>query len=173
VQRRALLYQVGTTAIEFLDLFDLEARRAQNLEGLKLDQPITNLIPLLSEHLALALHDKGGASLIDLAQRTISPIRSDVALNDATYDPAQRRLWVGPPGYDRVGYLDLESGATAEVQLDAPIQTLVPMFARGRVVVLHESSVGYATVLRSADPKRETAESVRGFLIADLLERGR
>ena len=173
VQTRALLYQTGTATIAFLDLLDLEVRRTQNLESMTLERPIAKLIPLLEEHLALVIHDQGGASLIDLADRTISPIRSDAPLQDALFDANQRRLWVGPRGGERVGFLDLDDGTTGEVLLDAPIDSFVPLFAHGQVVVFHPSSVGYATVLDAGKPSRSSAHSIRGFLIADLLSEGR
>jgi hypothetical protein len=172
IGKRALLYQPGAAALMFLDLADLEAKGTRNLEQVALDGPILKLIPIVDEHLAIVIHDSGGVSLIDLAGRTVSPIRSARPLQDAVFDPKQHKLWVAPTGDRYVGLLDLENGDTQEVLLDAEIQRLVPMFSHGRAVILHQSAIGYATVLSSTDPKRETAKSLRGFLIAGLLDRG-
>jgi hypothetical protein len=169
---RALLYQPMASSLTFLDLADLEQRGTRNLEQLALEHPIAKLIPLLQEQRVLIIHDSGGVSLIDLAGRTVSPIRSTAPLQDALFDADLHRLWVGPSGLDRVGWLDLLNGSTHEVLLDANIQTVVPMFKQKHVVILHDSTVGYATVLDAMSPSRETAKSVRGFLIADLLNRG-
>src|SRR5262249_23325689 len=147
IQKRALLYSTGSPTITFVDLLDLDVRRAQNLEALQLERPIEKLIPLLEQQLALVIHPQGGASLIDLADRTSSAIQSDVALKDALFDQNRGRLWVGPPGNDRIGFLDLDNGSTGELLLDASIQQLVPLFSRDRLVVLHRSTVGYATLL--------------------------
>jgi hypothetical protein len=171
IATRALLYQPNASALMFLDLADLETRGSRNLEQLALERPIVKVIPMLEEHLALVIHDTGGVSLVDLAGRTVSPIRSTAPLQDALFDAARHRLWVGPSGQDRLGWLDLETGATHELPLDTDIQRVVPMFGKERVAVVHDSSVGYVTVLNATDPKRETATSLRGFLIAGLLER--
>jgi hypothetical protein len=48
----------------------------------------------------------------------------------------------------------------------------VPMFDAGHVVILHQGSIGYLTVLDADRPTREYARSLRGFLVADLLDRG-
>jgi hypothetical protein len=39
-------------------------------------------------------------------------------------------------------------------------------------VALHPSGVGYLTVLDADEPSRETARSLRGFMVTDLLEQG-
>jgi DNA-binding beta-propeller fold protein YncE len=173
LKKRALLYQNGSSSLMFLDLAELETRGTRNLEQVTLSQPIFKLIPMLEERQALVIHQSGGVSLVDLAGRTVSPIRSNAMLTDALFDPERHKLWVAPNGQNFVGLLDLTNGNTEEVLLDAEVQTLIPMFKRGRVVVLHESAVGYATVLSASAPKRETAQSVRGFLIAGSLDRGR
>ncbi len=172
VALRALVYQTGSSIVSFLDLEDAEARGTRNLETLALDQPITKLIPMLEEQLALVIHDIDGISLIDLADRTISPIRTNVQLQDAIFDAERRRLWVAPQGQPFVGLLDLDTGDTDEVLLDAAIGTAVPMFDAGRLAIVHSNPLGHVTWLELDDPSRDSARSVRGFLFDGLLERG-
>ncbi len=170
--QRALLYAPGGTQLTFLDLADLEQRGSRNVEVVSLDRPISKLIPLLDEKKVLVIHDADGVSLVDLAARTVSPIKANVVLSDAAFDASRHKLWVGPSGQPYVGVLDLQTGDTPEVLLDHGVKTLVPMFSRGKVVVLHDSTVGELTVLDAAKPSRDTAKTIRGFLVAGLLDRG-
>lgn len=167
--QRALLFQGGSSAIAFLDLEDLEARGGRNLEQLTLPQPVVKLIPMLEKQSALIIHQQGGVSLLDLEERTVSPITSNASLADAAFDAANGRLWVGPPHQSFVAFLDLATGDTPEIRLDANVQALVPMFGVGRVVVLHDSTEGYLTVLDTGRPSRDSARSLRGFLLAGVL----
>jgi hypothetical protein len=171
VAPRALLYDIDSTVVTFVDLADIEERRTRNLDPLTLDRTVRRLIPMLSESLVLAIHDEG-VSLIDLASRTVSPISSNVQLEDALFDEAGRRFWVGPDGQPWVGVLDLETGTPGEVLLDAPIRRLVPLFDAGLIAVMHESNVGHVTVIDLDQPDRKNARSVRGFLLAAALDRG-
>jgi hypothetical protein len=171
VAPRALLYDVDSTRVTFADLADIEQRGTRNLDVLTLEQPVRRLIPMLPESLALAIHDDG-VSLIDLASRTVSPISSNVQLDDALFDDIGRRFWVGPPNQAWVGLLDLETGTPGEVLLDANIAQLVPLFDAGLMAVIHPSQVGHVTVLDLEAPDRQNARSVRGFVLAAALDRG-
>ncbi len=44
------------------------------------------------------------------------------------------------------------------------------MFSAGKVAILHDSDVGYLTVLDAREPMRDTAQSVRGFYVSGLLD---
>jgi hypothetical protein len=169
---RALLYSEGGQVVMFLDLEDLEARGNRNLEVLPLGRPIAKLVPMPEEQRVLILHGSEGVSLLDLEGRTISPITSNAVLTDALFDAERGQLWVAPANQRFVGLLDLATGDTPEVLLDAEVDELVPMFDAGHVVVLHPSTVGHLTVLDADRPTREHARSLRGFLVADLLDRG-
>jgi hypothetical protein len=120
----------------------------------------------------LILHGSEGVSLLDLEGRTISPITSNAVLTDALFDAARGQLWVAPQNQRFVGLLDLATGDTPEILLDAEVDKVVPMFDAGHVVILHQGSIGYLTVLDADRPTREYARSLRGFLVADLLDRG-
>ena len=172
---RALLYSDYQASLMFIDLADIEQRGSRNIERLELERPIAKLVALPDEQRVLVLHPDAGVSLIDLAARTVTPLSSATTLADAAFDPKQRRLWVGPSGQPRVGWLDLESGDTHELLLDAEITTLVPMFESNQIAVVHgdEDGVGYVTVIDAADPSRQSARSIRGFAIANILDRGR
>ncbi|MDH5674663.1 MAG: hypothetical protein OEZ06_21225 [Myxococcales bacterium] len=171
VAQRALLYESGNPTVTFLDLEDAEQEKSRNLDTLRLDAPFDRLIPMLDEGMVLVVHDGSGISLIDLADRTVSPIRSSQQLNDAFVDRARRKLWVGPQGQPRIGSLAFDTGETDELLLDAPVRSLVPMLDAGRLAVVHENAAGHITWIDADNPVRESATSVRGFLFTDLFDR--
>ncbi|HEX2677851.1 MAG TPA: hypothetical protein VHM19_14460 [Polyangiales bacterium] len=171
---RALIYGDNDDAITFLDLDDIEAKKARNLEVLQLTSTISSTIPLLDEGKMVLMQGAMGVSVLDLAQRTVAPISSNHELKDALFDPKHERLWVGPSSQPWIDTLDLQdgAGATHDVLLDSNVQQLVPLWDIDKVVVLHDSRVGYLTLIDARDPSRDTAKSVRGFLIAGALDRG-
>ncbi len=168
---RALIYGDNVAAVAFLDLADIENRKGRNLEELKAGGTISSLIPLLDEN-RVVLMQGTGVSLLDLAQRTVAPVTASTALSNALFDGKNKRLWVGPSDQARIGTLDLTSGATDEVLLDSNITQLVPMFDIGKLAAIHTSAIGYLTLVDAKQPSRDKAASVRGFLIAHVLDRG-
>ena len=74
-----------------------------------------------------------------------------------------------------MGYIALDTFGPGEVRLDEPATRVIPlpgaMGRPGRVVALHPASAGSLTVLDAANPLRETARVVRGFLLDSLLDR--
>lgn len=166
---RALLYRPESNTLFFLDLADLEARGSRNLERLDLEWPVARLLPMPGEQQVLALHDGNGVSLIDLAARTVSLITSVAALQDARFDEDLRTLWFGPAFQPYVGLLELQSGETSEILLDAAVQQVVPLFGAHRVAVLHHDREGYITLIDTENPTREHISTLRGFF-ADALE---
>lgn len=170
VSRRALLYDIGGVTLTFLDLEDAEQQRARNLESLSLNNPVSRVIPLLEEGMVLVLHDGAAVSLLDLADRTVTPISTAQSLSDASFDAARKRLWVAPPRQPWVGYLDLSTGQTGELLLDARVQSFVPMPQADQFAVVHESELGMVTVFDAAEPERDSARTLHGYLIDGLLE---
>jgi hypothetical protein len=173
VATRALLYSEDSAALTFIDLVDVADSGNRNVEQLVLERNVAKLIPLDAEKRVLVLHDGGALSLVDLAGRTVSPISSDTPLLDASFDATHHALWVGPSDQPRVGWLELDTGDTHELLLDSSIETFVPMFESGRIAIVHPSAVGDVTVLDAVHPSRQSAQTVRGFLIAGLLDRGK
>jgi hypothetical protein len=111
-------------------------------------------------------------SIVDLASRTVAPVTTNVTLQDALFDEGGRQMWIGPPGQPWIGVLDIETGEPGELLLDSPIQQLVPVFDAGLLAVVHDSLVGYVTVIDIDSPTRNAARSVRGFALSGLLDRG-
>lgn len=178
---RALLYAPDgyTQALSFLELTDIDARRAQNVETLNLGRAVQSALPLLDRAVVMLGHANGGGggqlSLLDLARRTAAPIFAEVTLSGAQFDSDRRSLWIAPRGSQRVGFIDLQTFRPGELRLDAPADDVIPLrgdtAGRNRVVALHEGAGGWISVIDANDPRRETVRSHRAFLLTDLLDR--
>lgn len=165
VQTRALLYSDAQTALSFLDPESLTAEPTDNVEALTLSAPASTMIPLLDEEQVVLLQ-AGSVSLLNLADRTLTPISSSGPLNGALFDVARKRLWVGPTGQPWLGSLDLDSGKTDEVRLDNGVERVLPMLKHDRLVVLHTSQDGSATLVDLEHPDREHIQPLQGFFAA-------
>ena len=172
ISQRALLWSEGQSQVTFVDLEGIEERLDRNLTEARVASGVTRAIPMLGDNLVLFLHDAETVSLLDLAARTVSPISSSEALGDAEFDSERRSLWVAPPNQPRLGFLNLDEKAPGEVLLDANVDEFVPLFASGKVAVVHKNPFGYVTVVDVEDPSRDSAKAIRGFMLADVLDRG-
>lgn len=180
-QPRALLYAVDgiSSAVSFLELTDLDARRGQNVETVQLTRAVQRALALPERGAVMLDHAStstgGQLSLLDLSRRTVSPIFAEVPLEGATFDSDRSKLWVAPRSTARVGYINLANFSPGEVRLDEPVTDVIPLpgstAATGHVVAVHPSLGGSLTVLDAADPRRETAHSLRGYLLGSLLDR--
>jgi hypothetical protein len=169
---RALLYSTKLNSVTFLDLNDLNDSPEDKLELMPVVNLVRGVIPLLDEQEVVLLHERG-VSLLALAERTLTPILSSQPLSaDPVFDPAHKRLWIAPTGQTWVGTLDLATGKTDEILMDAAIGGLVPMLSAERLVVLHSSGIGYVTLLDLERPSRDSALSLRGFYVSGSLDRG-
>jgi hypothetical protein len=172
--QQALLYAHERDLVTFVNLANLQERKERNLESINLPGTIES-VTQLSKNRLLVTHSGTGLSVLDLNRRTITRIASEVSLTGAQlYDEALERVWLVPAGQERVGYLDLEGLQPREVQLDAAVQTaaLVQGAAQPKLVVTHDSSLGYVTMVDASEPSRRSAVSLRGFLFDGVLDRG-
>lgn len=171
-KQRALLYSEESRNVTFLDLDKIEEQRALNVETLDLEQAYGRVVPL-EHNLVLLIHQDSGLSLLDLAERTVLPYDSTKNLIDAIPDPDVEKLWLAPRRQNRVGYVDLADFGTSQLYLDAPVDhiLLVPSPDHPRVIVTHDSSLGYVTIIDAKKPDEQQA--LRGFLFDSVLEGGK
>jgi hypothetical protein len=173
VEKRALLYAPDGNSLTFLDLDRAEERGARSTEMLTLGSAFKSLLPLPnSPGFVLAVHTNG-VSLVDLADRTVTPISVNANLEDAIPDPVLNRAWLVPPGQPRVGYLDLDTFHPDEVRLDADIRYALPLTRAEvpRFVAVHDSPLGHVTILDGSEPKDlKSAVSLQGFLVSGALD---
>lgn len=171
VRTRALVYSDASAMLMFVDLEGVRERPDRSLESLQLTQPVTSVIEIDRPNAVIVTHAQG-ITLLDLEQRTATPIAASGQLEGALFDGRTERLWVATKTDTYVGTLDLMSGETGEVLLDSTVQYLVPFFDAGKLAIVHPNRLGYVTVLDTRDPSRERATSVKGFFVAGILDRG-
>lgn len=172
-EQRALLYAEGTARVMFLDLREVEERGARNLESLTIQSVYTRFTPL-ADNLVLLPHQTNGLSVLDLEQRTASPIRSSLNLGSALPDPGADKLWVAPSGQSQLAFLDLRDFHPGAIDLRRPIREVVIVPSDTdtgpSLAIVHASSVGHVTVINSDDPTDlDSASAARGFLFHDIL----
>jgi hypothetical protein len=172
MRTRALVYSDDSPMLMFVDLEGVRERPDRSLESLQLTQPVTSVIEMVDRPNALIVTHAQGITLLDLEQRTATPIAANGQLEGALFDERTERLWVATKDDTWVGTLDLTSGETGEVLLDSTVQNLVPFFEAGKLAIVHPSPIGYVTLLDTRDPSRDNAKSVRGFFVAGILDRG-
>ncbi|HKP57134.1 MAG TPA: hypothetical protein VJV78_10450 [Polyangiales bacterium] len=168
---RALLYADQGQTVAFMELTNLASRRERKLETLQLPAEVKSLIEIDRADTLVIAHERS-VTMLDLAQRTATPVAADQPLTSALFDAEHERLWVATRSQPRVGTLDLASGKTRELLLDAEVRDLVPFFAGGRLLVVHPSTLGYVTFVDTEAADRKHASSLRGFLLSDILDRG-
>jgi len=171
---QALLYATGGNRVTFVNLANLQERKERNLESISLPDTIAS-VTQLSDNRLLVTHSGTGLSVLDLNRRTITRIASEVSLIGAQlYDESLERVWLVPADQERVGYLDLAGLQPREVHLDAAVQSAALLKAgkKPKLVVTHNSSFGYVTILDASEPSRRSAVSLRGFMFDGVLDRG-
>lgn len=167
----ALMWSNLGNRVLFASLDELDARGDRALETSSvMPETVGSVLPMANDTRVVITHPTRGMSIVDLSTRTVTPLSSNTPLASATIDLARQRVWVAPEGQRAVAFLDLATGETQELLLDQSIQYFIPMLAAGRLAVTHASNIGHLTVLEADEPTRETAQSVRGFLLADLLD---
>jgi len=170
-QTHALLYSNGSSALSFFDPEALGDEPSDSVEQIVPQQAVVRMIPLLDDNTVVLLQSNL-VTVLDLEQRTLTPISTSASLIDAIFDPERKKLWVGPSGSPYIQNLDIATGRTGdELRLDAPVKTLLPMFSQGRLLVLHGESSGYLTLVEADTPDREHALSLRGFFVSQLFDR--
>jgi hypothetical protein len=172
VQQRALLYRLGSAGVTFLDLADIEERTTRNREELGVPA-IRSLVPL-KDNLVLLNHQDGSLDILNLDERTASPIQARIQLDEAIPNLEQNRIWVAPVGQPTVGFIDLLNLHPGQVVLDQPISQLL-QFQNTRspkIVITHPDLTGAVSILSAEDPTDTTrALTLQGFFYAGVLDR--
>lgn len=172
---QALLFEPGQRVVSFLELSGLTERKERNLETVVLPDGIETVTEL-EDHRLLVTHSGTGLSVIDLLTRGVTLIKSPVHLSQGSVlvDAEHDRVWLAATEQSRVGFFDLEGLQPREVVLDAPLQFagLVEGTEGHKLVLTHASAFGYLTIVDAEEPKRQTAVSLRGYLVDGILDRG-
>lgn len=166
--------------IHFLDLADVEARQGQNLDVLETDQAVMRVELIPDRAQALVLHDDARSvlSLLDLRERTLSPVTSRGALGGYAYTTGGDQLVGFAWGEELLGFINLNTLAVRPLQLAYPplaVMSLRPVSgvagdAETRAVVVdHGGPGGLLTVIPSPGvSSREDTYVLSGFLLEGL-----
>ena len=162
---------VGSGAVSTVSLQDVEAYgSAARIRTLVQNLTISRLVMVEDANMALVVHSTGGLSLLDLAAETSTPFATKAFLTDVYVDKKRGGAWIAASGEDRVAFLDLRSRTQRELSLDAPIEGLYPILKQDRIVALHDSPWGYATVVDANQPKESRAQALLGFLATGIAD---
>ena len=173
-QPYAMLYQIGSATVSFVDLSGIEERPQHSVEHVPIQGTYTSLQRLTESEVLLKVGGTG-ISILNLQTRTVAPIRSSAALTQApVFDEAMRKVWIAPDASDTIAVFGLDGLQPQELRLDSKVERLlvVPNEDSPKVVVLHPSSFGYLTLIDATAPSRKTAVSLRGYLHEGALDKG-
>lgn len=168
--RHVLVWKTDSTDFFVMDFLNVDELQGRNIRSIgKSFQPAKELLPIFEGNKMLLMHNGIGLSVIDLDVETISPFASKSPLKDSFLDKTRGRFWVAPVGQQRVAHVDIKETATDDLILDADVEAVVPVFDAGVLMVVHDSEVGYVTLIDVENPDRRHCRSIRGFLVEDIL----
>jgi hypothetical protein len=172
VKQRALLYSAKEARVTFLDLQNVEERTTRNLELLNVPGGVAQLVRL-DDNLVLAIQAGSGVNVLNLAERTASPIQARITLGSVVPNVELGRLWVAPQGESALAYIDVDTLHPAEVNLDSFVDRLLIFNETKppRVVAVHPEVQGSVTILSATDPSdSKQAVTLTGFFFEGALD---
>jgi hypothetical protein len=184
-KQRALLLALAplsSTTLTFVDLDRIDDVLGQALDRHDMVTAASNAMAYPAQGVVIIAHgNQSGSqlSLVNLGTRKVSPLNSQ-GYDTLTFVPSSAgpsaldHLWVTSKWGRHVNYVTLATLATGNVRLDHNTQSVLPVTANGKrlLVVDHGGVGGSITILDADKPARSTARSVQGFLFTDYLERG-
>ena len=112
-----------------------------------------------------------GLSVLRSASNELSHyVSGNTRLQDGILDRERGRLWIAPSSQSRVAYLDFSQGSSGELNLDANIRQALLLPESGRLLTTHRTIDGYFSSIDVLSPSRSTTLSIRGFLLAGILD---
>lgn len=179
----AVIFSQGSTRtrIHFLDLQDVETRVGQNHDVLTTNEPVQNIELIPGRDQALVLHDDSHAvmSVLDLTQRTLSPITAHGQLAGYVFTADGAYLAGFTYADTQLGLIDLSNLSVRTLQLThAPMRIFALQPNAGAtsdvesraLVVDHGDPAGRLSVIPNpSDPSRTSTYVLSGFLYEGLL----
>jgi hypothetical protein len=152
----ALLYTPGTSSATLVDAALAVAGDPEALRPLRLSGPIARVMIADDQSHAYCVHEDGSLTWIDLDAGTLQAVALGAGDGSAVQLADDGSLWIAPAGQDLVTRIDPASRARAELQLDAPIGSLVLVPEAERAVVIHEGARLALSVLDGAAPAHDS-----------------
>ncbi len=183
----AVIFSQGAmrNRIHFLDLEDVEERVGQNLTVLTTTEPVQNIELIPGRDQALVLHDDSRSvmSVLDLTERTLSPLTSRGPLGGYVFTSGGDQLVGFTAGQDMLGVVSLNNLAVRPLPLayyPTNVLALAPepdaeLDAESRTVVVdHGDPGGRITVVPNPGVStRSQTYVMSGFLLEGLLNENR
>jgi hypothetical protein len=179
----AVIFSQGSTRtrIHFLDLPEVETQVGQNHDVLTTNEPVQNIELIPGRDQALVLHNDTHSvmSVLDLTQRTLSPITAQGELGGYVFTADGAHLAGFTYSTTQVGLIDLSNLAVRTLQLThAPMRIFALQAdvdttdAESRAVVVdHGDPAGRLSVIPNpSDPSRTSTFVLSGFLYDGLLD---
>jgi hypothetical protein len=169
----ALLWSGSTPLIAFVALGSTVGKPYKSVDLLQLERPIGTVLPVPApnEHLRiLEAVDGTHFVVLDLLERTASPINSSTYGTTVTLGPDGARAWLHAAG-PWLGQLDLDSLHPSNIALSYPINSV---FEIGRLdggrslLAIHPVGGTAVTVLDAVAPSLSTAREYPGVLLGGL-----
>ncbi len=178
----AVIFSQGAarTRIHFLDLEDVENLGGQNHDVLEINDPVMNIELIPGRDQALVLHDDNHSvmSVLDLTERTLSPITAQGQLGGYVFTADGAHLAGFTYVNTQVGLIDLSNLAVRTLQLTHQPSHIYALQAfdsaaeaeSRAVIVDHGDPAGRLTVIPNpSDPSRTSTYVLSGFLYDGLL----
>lgn len=169
---RAVLADIGATEVYSLGLDDVADPLARlDLETIRVDQPVRELVPVPGRDLAMIVHDDNRTvlGLLDVAVGSVSPLQGVGRLDSYAFTSTGDFLAGATLGVPRLGFLDLANLHPTDLRLDY-LPNRVLALANGALIVDHADPFGRITIVPSTSAERADATVLSGFLLDHLLE---
>lgn len=168
----ALLWSTSSPDIAFVALGSTVGTPYKAVDRLGLASPVTAVHDVASpnEHLKVLATSDGGLVVLDMLERTASPITSSSSGVEVVTSPDGARAWIEAGG-DDLAHLDLQSLHPANLVLSRSISDVADVATSdgGRaLVVVHAVGTVGVTVLDAHAPSLATAREYSAVLLGGL-----
>ena len=169
----ALLWSTSTPTIAFVALGSTVGKPYKSVDLLQLEQPVGAVLPVPApnQHLRiLQAVDSSHFVVLDLLERTASPINSSTRGTSVTLAPDGARAWLHAAG-PWLDQLDLSSLHPTNIALSYSIQSVFDIERPGggrSLLAIHPVGGTAVTVLDAVTPSLATAREYPGVLLGGL-----
>jgi hypothetical protein len=156
----ALLWNgtAGQAGVAFWELGQAAGRPFRSLETVAVEAAVTGVLDVTGANASskvLSTAMGGVFYVLDLAERTATPLLTASASVSLVVSPTGARVWTFAPGAEKIAATDLGTKHVRTLLLDAPASALFEIAgadARRTLVVLHEAGGIGATTFDADDP---------------------
>ncbi len=162
----------GVDTIFFAPLAELQRRGAAAMFARRLDHTVSGLVevPDAPNELLVTRRSNGrGIGIVDLNARAQISLASSSVISVPTV--VGRQAWVTVVGEALLAWVDLDTGASGQVELPAPPSEVFVFEDAGRAVVTLPDRFGWLYSLSLEEPE-VAGNAARGFFLNDIADGG-